>query len=374
MIGIITFHGSHNHGSMLQAYATQQSLKKIGFQSEIINFRMKSQKEYYALYQTKYGVMRFVRGLFLVPLHSARRKRFNKFEDFLNNCYILSGDEMSDYKDLETVKDKYDIYLSGSDQIWSNHIPEFKGSKIDYTGVYFLDFANENKKRVAYASSIGIGTFEELKEKKNLLDKYSHIATREKRGSDIIEKVTGKKVNTVIDPTLLLNKNDWKKISGEKPIVDGKYIFLYTLQGIRPGKKWAKELKKLSKRLGVKIIAVSPFFPIVSSGITNLINVGPKEFINLIDNAQMVFTDSFHGTAFSINMNKPFYSLTKAGSVDVRKKSLLKNVGLENREINSFDEIDKIGDYVIDYAPVNEKLELLREDSMKYLKEALAEE
>lgn len=166
MIGIITFHGSHNYGSMLQAYATQQALLKLGYKNEIINFRMKSQKEYYALYQTKYGMMRFVRNLLLLPIHSLRSKREMKFEKFLREKYILSGDELETYEDLKTVASKYDIYLSGSDQIWSNRIPELIGSKIDYKGAYFLDFVAPGKKKVSYASSIGEATLEELEDKK----------------------------------------------------------------------------------------------------------------------------------------------------------------------------------------------------------------
>ena len=142
-VGIITFHGSHNHGSMLQAYATQRAIEKIGIESEIINFRMKSQKEYYSLYPMKFGTMRFFRSLCMLPIHMARKKRSEKFENFLRNRFLLSGKELANYDDLKSVSEKYDLYLSGSDQIWSNLIPEFKSTEADYTGVYFLDFVNK---------------------------------------------------------------------------------------------------------------------------------------------------------------------------------------------------------------------------------------
>lgn len=370
MIGIITFHGSHNHGSMLQAYATQKALLNLGYENEIINFRMKSQKEYYALYQTKYGLMRFVRSLLLLPIHKARNKREKKFEKFLNEKYVLSGKELETYEDLKTVNDKYDLYLSGSDQIWSDLIPELVGSDIDYSGVYFLDFVAKGKKKISYASSIGETTLENLQKKKHLLLDYSAISTREKTGSVILMKLLNKDVKTVLDPTLLLNKEDWKKIEGNR-IIKEKYIFLYSLRGIRPGRKWAKHLKKLGKKTGYKIVCCSPFFPIISYGITCLVNVGPEDFINLIDYAEIVFTDSFHGTAFSINMEKNFYSLTKADSHDVRKIDLMDSLGLSNRLLTSIDQINKLTDYQIDYTEPRRKLESLREESYQYLKNAI---
>lgn len=370
MIGIITFHGSHNHGSMLQAYATQQAIKKLGYESEIINFRMKSQKDYYALYQTKYGAMRFFRGLFLLPIHKARADRFLKFESFLNKRYILSGKELSTYDDLESVSNKYDCYLSGSDQIWSSLIPELVGSSIDYSGVYFLNFVNKGKHKISYASSIGESKLEDLQNKKEYLKDYDSLSTREEKGSLIIENLVHKKVETVIDPTLLLTKDDWRKISGER-IVNERYILLYTLQGIRTGIKWAKQLKKISEMLNTKVVAVSPFFPIVYPGIKTLVNVGPEDFINLIDNADLVFTDSFHGTAFSINLGKQFFSLTKKGSADNRKKNLLKIVGLEDRCIDDIESLHTLRDYSIDYTNPNKQLELCRKKSFNYLVKAL---
>lgn len=370
MIGIITFHGSHNHGSMLQAYATQQILLKLGYESEIINFRMKSQKEYYALYQTKYGLMRFIRSVLLVPIHRSRSKREKKFERFMNEYYLLSGPELENYKDLESVSDKYSIYLSGSDQIWSNLIPEFVGSSIDYKGVYFLDFVSAGKKKISYASSIGETSLEDLADKKDLLSQYSAISTREKTGADILSKLLNYKVDVVVDPTLLLNREEWESLSGQRIIRD-KYLFLYTLRGIRPGIKWARKLTKLGKKMGYRVICVSPFFPIVYPGIKCLINVGPEDFINLIKNAECVFTDSFHGTAFSINMNKPFYSMTLNSSKDVRKKDLLRSVGLENRNLTSFEDIAHITNVNIDYEEVNMKLSELRSDSLLFLKKAI---
>ncbi len=373
-LGIITFHGSHNHGSMLQAYATQHVIEKLGIESEIINFRMNSQKEYYSLYPRKFGAMRFCRSLCMFPLHEARKKKYAKFEKFLKNRFVLSGNELQNYDDLKSISDKYDLYLSGSDQIWSNLIPEFKNPEADYTGVYFLDFVNKQKRKISYASSVGEISYENLLKKKELLEGYSFISTREKRGSEMIESITHKKAKIVVDPTFLLKKQEWQSIMQHERIIKEKYVFLYTLRGIRPGIKWGQHLKKFASRFGLKIVCVSPFFPILVHGVTNLVNVGPEDFLNLIANAEVVFTDSFHGTAFSINFNKPFFSFNKNGSKDERKLGILRLTSLENRCIRSFAEIDEIQSYDIDYTVVNEKLDLLRRDSLDYLKKAIFDE
>ena len=371
MVGLITFHGSHNHGSMLQAYATQKSIESLGYDVEIINFRMPSQKEYYALYQTKYGKMRLFRGLLMLPIHNARKKREDKFEKFLKDRYKLSEEEYSSYDDLKHIAGKYDVCVSGSDQIWSNRIPELVGSDIDYTGVYFLDFADDKTKRISYASSIGEAGIDDLLTKKELLCKYTAISTRERKGAEVLQELTGYDVETVVDPTFLLNSSQWRQIEARGKIVPGKYIFLYTLRGIRPGMKWARELTSFAKKAGLKVVCVSPFFPIVYPGMKCLVNIGPEDFINLIDHAELVFTDSFHGTAFSINLQKPFYSLTLASSNDNRKVGFIKELGLEKRILRSYGEIGKIKDYSLDYSKAAKILNQKREESMKWLAEAL---
>ncbi|TCS74140.1 MULTISPECIES: polysaccharide pyruvyl transferase family protein [Lachnospiraceae] len=372
MIGIITFHGSHNHGSVLQAYATQQATNQLGFQSEIINFRMKSQKQYYALYQTKYGVMRFFRNLLLLPVHGARKKRYIKFEKFINTFYQLSGQELCTYEDLKSIDEKYDVYLAGSDQIWSNLIPEFKGSTIDYTDAYFLSFTS--KKKVSYASSIGEISEEDLNKKKDLLRRFSYITTREAAGAEKLSAIVEHPVETVLDPTFLLTKQDWKRLESKKELVKGKYILLYTLKGIRPGIQWGKHLVLLGKKLGMKVVCVSPFFPIMYPGVENLINVGPCDFLNLISHAQLVFTDSFHGTAFSINYNKPFYSLNMHGSRDARKTGIISMVGLEERILTSFEQIEQIQEYNLDYSKSEIVLNEKRKESFSILKSMLQSE
>lgn len=373
MIGIITFHGSHNYGSVLQAYATQKILRDLGYQSEIINFRMKSQKEYYKLYPIQYGIRTIIGDIMLLPNHNDRKICFSKFESFMKKYYVLSGPELETYDDLKTVSSKYDIYLTGSDQIWSNRIPELVGSELDYTGVYFLDFVEDSKKRIAFASSVGEADEKDLSNKVKFLKKFSHISTRETYGVDLLSKLTGQFISKVLDPTLMVSKEEWLSIATKEPIVSGKYIFLYTLRGVRKGMAWGKYLSELGKKLNMKVVCISPFFPVLVPGVENIYDAGPEDFINIISNASVVFTDSFHGTAFSINLNKPFFSLTPSKEKDVRKREIIDTFGLGDRGISSYAQIAEIQNWELDYSKriANQKLKKIRKECLSYLQMAI---
>lgn len=369
-VGIITFHGSHNHGSVLQAYATQKTIENLGFSNEIINFRMESQKRYYSLFHKGYGKRLLAQDLLMLPLYVKRLRRAEKFESFIGD-FRLSGPEMESREQLQAIVDKYDVYLAGSDQIWSNRIPELVCASEDYTGVYFFDFANNNKPRVAYASSVGEITYDELAGKKALLKKFNSISTREQYGVDLLKKIVEKDVELVVDPTFLLNKEEWGELAGTNRLIEEPYVFLYTLHGLKHGLKWGKVLSAFHKKTGLRVVAVSPFFPIISPVIHNVVDAGPLDFLNLIQNAELVFTDSFHGTAFSINMNKPFYSYVGKNTGDNRKLGIMRQFGLEERALELLDEVLSISDYHLDYSKVCSGLEDKRQSSKKWLLDAL---
>lgn len=367
---LVTFHASHNFGSMLQAYATQELVSKYA-DVDIINFRMKSQREFYTLYQTKYGVMRFFRSLLMFPIQGQRKLAARRFEGFLST-YLNVTPMVEDYEGLEKYSNCYDVYISGSDQIWSNRVPEVKRSVPDYFGVYFLDFVRAGKKKISFASSIGEMTYEELLPKKELLKQYDYLSSREENGSKIIEKLTDKPVTTLIDPTLALDREEWDRLAGDKPLIDGDYVFLYTLRGIRPGLKWGKALRQYADKHGYKVVCIAPFFPIMSGHVTNINDAGPLEFLNLVKHAKVVFTDSFHGTAFSIIFNKTFYSLTKKDSADDRKLNLLRMLDLEDRAITSIESVGNLDNNKLNYSAVNCILAQMQLDSLEYLRKGMA--
>jgi len=366
-VGLITFHASHNFGSMLQAYATQTIIEKWGHDCEIINFRMPSQKDYYSLYKSmRFGSVNCLGDVFMFPLHKKRKEAYVKFERFMTSYFHLTK-EYNSIEELKNVGEKYDVYVAGSDQIWSRTIPEFIRADIDYTDAYYLSFSNDKKKRISFATSVGEATLSDLERKKELLNRFEHISSREEKGSRLIESITGKDIPTVLDPTLLLNKNEWFKIVNQDRLINHKYVLLYTLKGIRPGMKWAKNLYGFAKKNKLEIICISPFFPVIYPGIHNVMNSGPLDFLNLIKNAEVVFTDSFHGTAFSLNFEKPIYSYVGTGLKDNRKSGLLRMLEAENRSLASFEEIQGIKDYRMNYQQVGKMLDEKRKESLKIL-------
>ena len=370
-VGIITFHGSHNHGSVLQAYATQKTIEGFGCECEIINFRMESQKRYYSLYPKGYGMWMLGQDLLMLPFHHKRAVRARKFEDFIGSIK-LSGSEMSNRDELQSIVGRYDVYLAGSDQIWSNRIPELVGAKEDFTGVYFFDFADNDKPRIAYASSVGEATYDELIGKKKWIEKFVALSTREKYGVDVLKRIVDKDVELVLDPTFLFNKGQWGELAGKERLIKEPYIFLYTLHGLKHGLKWGRILSDFGKKTGLKVIAVSPFFPITARGVKNIIDAGPIDFLNLIKNAELVFTDSFHGTAFSINMNKPFYSYVGKNTGDNRKLGIMLQFGLEDRALESLEDIYHINEFKLDYSVYNPVIDKARMKSKEWLEKALS--
>ena len=148
-------------------------------------------------------------------------------------------------------------------------------------------------------------------------------------------------------------------------------MFLYTLHGLKHGLKWGKVLTDFKKKTGLKIVAVSPFFPITAHGIQNVIDAGPLDFLNLIKNAELVFTDSFHGTAFSINMNKPFYSYIGKSSGDNRKMDIMRKFGLEERALESMVESEKRKNWSMSYDLIDINITASRNFSKKWLENAL---
>ena len=371
-VGLLTFHGSHNFGSVMQAYATQRIIEKLGNMCEIINFRMASQKKHYALYGSVKDKRGFLRNLMLIKYHSQRKKRFNLYEDFIFHHLNVSK-EFNSRIELEKLKDCYDVAISGSDQIWSEQIAEFLESEEDFTDIYFLSFISERTRKISYASSIGEASADSITAKLQYLKCYKAISTREERGAKILTELLQRNVPVVEDPTFLLSEEDWLDlIDNESKIkLPEKYIFLYSLQGIKMAKKWKDFLRKLGKRLELPILTVTPFFPVHDTGITAIIDAGPLDVLKLFANATYIFTDTFHGTAFSIHFRKTFWVYQSSDSKDARKQNILKKYHLQNQVINTLQVENFKTIEEIDYQPKEILLSERKAASLAYLKAAL---
>lgn len=369
-VGLITFHAAHNYGSVLQAYATAEMVNRYSnYDCEVVNYRPKTQKEFYALFPKMSGIKGKLVNVYNAFFFIERKKRFDAFEGFIKSQFRLTS-EFTDRDELSKANLTYDIYLSGSDQIWSDNVAENANSQGKNTGVYFWDFVKEGNKR-SYAPSVGSMTFEQIEKKKAVLESFSYLSTREQVGSDMISKVTGRHVDTVMDPTLLLEASDWKKAEQRYSNLPKKYMLLYTVGTRRRLVKWIEELKPIAKQKHLRLVILSPLFSYKCNGITFVNSAGPAEFINIFSNAECVVADSFHGTAFSIIFRKPFYVLgNKYHSRDIRKLNLLNCCGLSDRLIEREEDL-RTKDFLLDYSKVESLIQEQRRKSLACFEKAI---
>lgn len=334
-IRTITFHRAQNHGSVLQAYALQEFVRNccketgIDCDYKIIDFIPEAQNELYAIFRKHGGVKSFVKNTINL-LHykslAVRQRRFKQFiDDYLDTTEVYAGiDSLSSYTEMA------DLYISGSDQIWNVRAR-------DSSPAYFYDFLPASAKRISYAASFGPLKIDWSKYDSvlysQLLDKYSEISVREQGSADNIVKLTGKNPKILPDPTLLLSKEMWNNIASTEVKEAKPYILLYALE---PTKTQLKLVRLISENYGLEVIALrynnkNDWF----NTFEHRYDAGPREFISYILNAELIVTTSFHGTAFSINFEKPFWVID--GLNDARIGAILKACNLECQNLNPND-------------------------------------
>lgn len=370
-IGIITYHSAYNFGSVLQAYATQKILEQLGFEATILNYRMKSQYEYYSMLHTKQGIKKFLKDLLHLPQMKKYITRKNRFEEFISNLNLTS--EFAEPHEANIFEKQFDIFISGSDQIWNKHSNELDSVDWKYMDPYLLTFTN--KKKISYASSIVNMTPDELKNISKKIAAFDYVSFREAESCVRLMEVAGIKSQSVIDPTLLLNKDDWIMLMGElPPCLKGKrYILYYALDGIKKTAEILPKLQKLAEDRKCVLVMITPLAYFVGSkGIYNMIDAGPKEFLSLIYNSEIMITNSYHGTLFSINLGKEFYTLRDPSSTDQRITSILDILGLSNRIVVSPEEITN-KEEKINYDAVWKIRNIYRDKALKYLENSIGE-
>lgn len=357
-LGIVTFHRAINYGAVLQVYALQNMITKLGKDSHVIDYRnpiLEKKHQEKSILKSK-GLKDIIKYFLLYRDYNKKHKKFREFSrqhlDISETCITQN--------DLKEQTTKYSAFICGSDQVWNHNITEF-----DTT--YFLSFADK-KQRKSYAASFGISNIEEqLKDKyAKLLNEFNNLATREKQGSEIIKELTGREAEIVLDPTLLLDKDEWFKLSSNN-IIEEKYVLIYGFGG---SKNLIPLAKSLARKQKLKVIIIGNSHK-KDKEITYIKSAGPKDWLSLFKNAEYVFTNSFHGTAFSINFQKNFYVelLPAETGVNSRIEDILALFNLKHRLIKSSDNL--IFESSIDYEQVMKILKMEREKSIDILKEII---
>lgn len=378
-VGLSVCYDTKNFGSQLQVLATVKKIEDLGFETEIIRYRKKLSPSF-AIQQlprlfnpyfihSKLGAMKkrklIKKHPFVNQQVAVRNRRFDEFvKKYFNNL----SEPYYGWKELKKCSEsKYDIFLCGSDQLW---LPNNLGSHF-----YTLEFAPENKPKIAYATSFGVGQIPWYQKgrTRKYLNRFEHLSTREIRGKEIIKELIGKDVPVVCDPTLLLSAQEWEELIPPRKVIEDKYIFCYFL-GINPAhREYANRLKKTT---GLKIVTIPFLDNFVESDLSfgdyPLYDIDASDFVNLIRNAEYVLTDSFHGTVFSILNHKQFVTFSRfadntKNSRNSRILSLLTMLNLEERHF-AIGEIDVLVRQSINYGFVDLALYKLKESSTNYLK------
>lgn len=373
-IGISTVHTGFNYGSALQAYASKLILNELGYQG--INISLKG-----SLIKGRDVRIKKIAVIAIRLLRQPRniKMRIRVYSDNISKTYSEQSKELFNTFRLEKIQpynctwnqlrrlaksDDFKAFLCGSDQIWN-------GEALYVDPQYYLRFAPKNK-RIAFAPSFGRDKVADYNKKiiANYIMDIPNLSVREESGISIIKELTKKDATHLIDPTLILDRSKWDRyFELQEDLLDSaKYILAYFLN---EPTDYAKEcIKKLARENKLKVIAL-PYQRELTDWFDSAPNAGPVEFVQYVKNASYVCTDSFHGTAFAVNYQVPFYTFERqygsAGKQSSRIDSFLKLVSLEER----FNPSMELLATPIDFSKSKVVLESERKRSVEYLISAL---
>ncbi len=343
-VSIITYHDEDNYGATLQAYATYRAVKELGYTPEIINLHMAHRE-----------------GFLSKIIFCLKRYRFNRFRAiFLPNKTRV----YTSLEDLQMDPPKSDVYLVGSDQTWNPVISK------EYALAYFLDFGDDDVKRVSYASSFGTSTWNDsVSAKKDnvkrLLARLSTRLIREDKGVEICKNEFELDAIQVVDPVLLFPS--YPEITGTIKETDDIVVYK-----IKKDSEFYRRAVILGQRLACGVRSIGSMRQL--KGIKTAYPEKIENWIAGIASAKYVFTDSFHGTVLSLLYHRQFVVYAGERNKLSRITSLLKLVGLENRLFtneDSIDEIQKVLTTPIDYVEIDKILDNQRTYSISCLRKAV---
>lgn len=371
-IGTLTYHRSHNYGSVLQAYALEKVLNDMdNVQCEIIDYYPPNYKLLYSVFVKNSSLRAIARNLCVLFNYKQRKERYSNFIKFQNKYKVSQNSYNENYESMDEVSSVYDIVVCGSDQIWCTDAP-------DFSMAYFFPRFN-NIKKISYAPSMGYSQLKNTKYEKdikNALEDFDAISVREKDGANKIKDLMGKDFNVevVLDPTFLLDVKEYDKICSPKRI-DNEYIFFYSV-GFR--EQNAVIMQYISKVTGLPVYTLSTSTSSLKYkkyGISISDYNAPEDFLSLIKNAKLVFSSSFHGNVFSVIFRKNFFSLYTVNDGlredDPRLNTLVSSLDLPDRavDINNYKNIDYFSD--INYNECRIKSEIER--SKNWLTNSISE-
>lgn len=320
-------------------------MEEKGCNVKIINYIPQKQKNQYKLpiIVSRNHIKRFIEKIFWIPYINGMKKKYIKFDLFRNKYFKLTQ-EYRNLDELKSIEESFDILISGSDQIWNLKCH-------DFSWAYYLTFC-KNIPKISYAPSIGPSynniREEEIVKLKEALKDYKLISVRDSNTQHFVETLINNKPEILLDPTMLLTKEEWSNLAGNTPLIQGNYIFYYDPFDHKEGFKLAQQY---GKENGLKVITSNVYqaFYQPLSSFTHKLNCGPIEFLNLIKFANICIGRSFHLAVFCILFYKNFIIVN--GEYDERIKELYKTFKINNYENNK----------LITLNPINIKQTLAKE-------------
>ena len=356
-IGILTYHRAHNYGAMLQAYALLSYLRNNGHDVEIIDYWPDMHRIQYALIKPIVGnsIISKIKCIIATTITFIRRYiRIRKFENFSQKYLNLNSTIQYPMPDWGYLQ--YDCIIVGSDQIWRNY--ESDGKHIGFDPVYFCQNIPKNIRCISYAASMGIIQLnkEDKDFLKNYLNRFSRILVRENSLKETIDELGFDSI-IVVDPTLLLSKDEWNKFLPNKRFHTTKYVLYYELVKSKEALVFAK---RKAEELGCKLLIMDATIPLLPQR-RHISYASPIEFLHAIRDAEFVIATSFHGTAFSVIFEKQFITIGLKKNAD-RVQTLLHQLDIvEHYQEHPQNVMD------IDYAQVKSRFSKLVANSMHLL-------
>ena len=350
IICITTFCEWTSYGSIMQAIGLKKTLKSIGFDSFIARSKAALPSNIDFSFRITLNPKLLIKNILNLFLFKHTRKRY-----FSCNKFIRDNVDCIYYNEYEVLKrhvPEADFYLTGSDQVWNPAL---------CSPTFFLDFVKD-RERLSYAASMGLTEVPAAQDSQfgNYVKGMDVISVRETAMVNVLKKYTDKPINVHIDPTFLLDTNQWREYEEEYP-VKKPYILVYALFW---NKKFNRELKELKRKSGFDIIALCADISSVWAN-KKIYDASPGEFLWLIDNAEAVVSSSFHGVAFALNFNKKFAAVINPASPS-RIADLLKKLHAPVQGIADVLDFD-----ISKYKLINRQINVEREQSVSYLKEIL---
>ena len=367
-VGLTTIYSVPNYGSVLQTFATQELLRKMGCECRIINYKYPNEWHYKRGTKKMNVISRAALFLGLKRHHrkalklNAFKKKYFNFTPFYKNLNALDREDWDDY----------DWIIVGSDQVWN---PRFlKGDT-----AYMLSYLPDQIKRFSLASSFAskslpesyIGTY------RKYLSRFDYLSVREENGVDIFRNELGinKEIKVLLDPTLLLSKEEWLELIPRSGFQKkNPYILFYMLDYAFDPKPYIFQVVEyFAWKLNYSVIILEGSIPVSFSSEFNVINktdASVEEFIDLFCNADLVITSSFHGSAFAANFGIPLISIIPDNKQDDRQSTLLKSIGLDESLISKGTDIENINPF---YNSEREQKHLddRRNDSLQWIKQIM---